>query len=121
MCGSHRRPGRVVLFNRSHCKFTAFQAGTCTENQSSVRCPTMKPAESHSYASVVPKFDLAQAKRLFLKGRSVQDLAAAAERLGDQELKAHILKFEKERAQHATHCKEGPRLAKVCVYEYDSA
>ena len=111
----------MVLFNRSHCKFTAFQAGTCTENQSSVRCPTMKPAESHSYASVVPKFDLAQAKRLFLKGRSVQDLAAAAERLGDQELKAHILKFEKERAQHATHCKEGPRLAKVCVYEYDSA
>lgn len=60
----------------------------------------MQPAESHSYASVVPKFDLAQAKRLFLKGRAIHELTEAAERLGNQELKANILQFEKD----------GPRL-----------
>jgi len=54
----------------------------------------MDDAEAaNSYAAIVPKFDLAQAKRLFFKGRSLKELTAAAKRLGDYKLEAELHAF----------------------------
>ena len=41
----------------------------------------MDGAEANPYAAVVPKFDFEQAVRLFWKGRSLEELTAAARRL----------------------------------------
>jgi hypothetical protein len=57
------------------------------------------PIEYHSYTSIIPKFDIEQAKRLFWKGRTIEELTAAAERLGDAKLKEDIVKFSQELEQ----------------------
>jgi hypothetical protein len=44
----------------------------------------------------VPKFDLPQAKRLFFKGRSLEELTAAAKRLGDAKLETELHAFAQE-------------------------
>lgn len=49
-----------------------------------------------SRVSIIPRFDLQLAKRLFFKGRTIEELTAAAERLGDEKLKADILQFSLE-------------------------
>lgn len=55
---------------------------------------SMDDAEAaSSYAAIVPKFDLAQAKRLFFKGRSLEELTAAAKRLGDNKLEEELREF----------------------------
>ena len=59
----------------------------------------VRPIESYSYASVIPKFDLEQAQRLFYKGITIGELVAAAERLGNSNLKEEILKFAQEFAE----------------------
>jgi len=59
----------------------------------------VRPIESYSYASIIPKFDLEQAQRLFYKGRTIEELVAAAERLGNSKLKEEIVKFAQELAQ----------------------
>ena len=60
---------------------------------------TPRPTESSSYKTIIPKFDIEQAKRLFWKGKTLEELTAAAERLGDAKLKEDILKFEQELLQ----------------------
>ena len=57
----------------------------------------MDAAEAaNPYAAIVPKFDLAQAKRLFFKGRSLEELTAAAKRLGDAKLEMELRAFSQE-------------------------
>ena len=53
-------------------------------------------AATDPYAAPVPRFDLEQAKRLFFKGRSLEELTAAAKRLGDGKLEAEIRAFAQE-------------------------
>ena len=49
--------------------------------------------EANPYAAIVPKFDFEQAVRLFWKGRSLEELTAAAKRLGDAKLEQDIRSF----------------------------
>ena len=49
-----------------------------------------------TYAAAVPKFDLEQAKRLFFKGWSIEELTRAARRLGDAKLENDIRDFARE-------------------------
>tara|TARA_Y100000996_G_scaffold350392_1_gene289419 strand:+ start:147 stop:335 length:189 start_codon:yes stop_codon:yes gene_type:complete len=57
----------------------------------------MDAAEAaNPYAAIVPKFDLAQAKRLFFKGRSLEELTAAAKRLGGAKLEEELRAFAQE-------------------------
>ena len=52
--------------------------------------------EANPYAAIVPKFDLEQAIRLFWKGRSLEELTAAAKRLGDARLEQDLRTFVAE-------------------------
>lgn len=56
------------------------------------------PIESYSYDSIIPNSDIKQAKRLFWKGRTIEELVAAAARLEDAQLKTNILEFSQELA-----------------------
>ena len=53
----------------------------------------MNGGEADPYAASVPKFDYEQAVRLFWKGRSLEELVAAAKRLGDIELERRLREF----------------------------
>ena len=50
--------------------------------------------EANPYAAIVPKFDFEQAVSLFWKGRSLEELIAAAKRLGDAKLEQDLRNFE---------------------------
>ena len=54
---------------------------------------------TNPYAAVVPKFDFDQAVCLFWKGRSLEELIAAAKRLGDSKLEQDLRKFVAELEQ----------------------
>ena len=59
----------------------------------------MDGAEANPYAAVVPKFDFEQAVRLFWKGRSLEELTAAARRLEDAKLEQDLHNFVGELEQ----------------------
>ena len=78
LVASHRNSVNCKDTSVEQCQMEASCAGQC------------------SRVSIIPRFNLQLAKRLFFRGRTIEELTAAAERLGDEKLKADILEFSLE-------------------------